>query len=203
MESFLAFTPESDACRHLSRADSKLRELISRIGSCEASLRPDPYPALLRSIIGQQLSTTVARVIWERFVQLGATHPKAVAAISDEALRRAGLSRQKIAYVRSLSDAILNGTVALDKLQEMDDEAIISQLTAVKGVGRWTVEMFLIFSLGRPDVWSLGDLGLKKGVMLLDGLNSMPTPREMSSRAEIWRPFRTVAALYLWQSLES
>ncbi|HEX8139300.1 MAG TPA: hypothetical protein VF544_17190 [Pyrinomonadaceae bacterium] len=204
----LKFDPR-EAIRHLSAADPKLAKLIAVAGPFELELRTmhNLFEELSRNIIYQQLHATAARAIHERLLALfggGRLRPQEVLAATDEALLGAGLSRAKVAALRDLAVKTVDGTVpkTLARLERMEDEEIIERLAAVRGIGRWTVEMLLIFRLGRPDVLPVGDLAIRKGYALMYGLKEMPTPKELLLRAEPWRPFRTVASWYLWRAVK-
>jgi DNA-3-methyladenine glycosylase II len=186
-------------------------ELIDRIGPLgdegrRRNLASDPYGALLRSIVGQQLSTKAARSIYGRLTELfgGSTpSPGELLAADPEKIRQAGLSRPKVAYLRDLAQHVLDGTLELDRLDELSDEEISAELTAVKGLGQWTAHMFLIFHLGRPDVLPVGDLGIRRAIREAYGLSEHPLPPELERIAEPWRPWRSLASLYLWRSLDA
>jgi DNA-3-methyladenine glycosylase II len=187
--------------------------LIERIGKLDletrlarrAEERPaDAYGALLRAIVGQQLSTKAARTIYLRVLDLfgGATpSPEQLLEASEADLRGAGLSGRKVEYIRDLAHHVLAGELELDRLEELDDEAVIEEIVAVRGLGQWTAEMFLMFHLGRPDVLSGGDLGIRKAVQVEYGLEEMPPPKRVVEIGEAWRPHRSLASLYLWESL--
>lgn len=196
-------SPDSPAIHHLTAVDSDLGDLIARAGAYDLTLRGDYYGSLIRSVIGQQLSTQVARTIWQRMVDGagGDVTPSAVSAIDDGALRCMGLSWPKVEYVRHITRAVQSGALDLAALEHRHDDDIMAALTAVKGVGRWTAQMFLIFSLGRPDVLATGDLGLRRAAQWLYRLDDMPDEKELGRRGEPWRPYRTVASLYLWESV--
>jgi DNA-3-methyladenine glycosylase II len=167
----------------------------------------DHYGALVRAIVGQQLSTKAARSIYLRLAERfdGRTPtPEEVLADDPEALRAAaGLSRAKVGYLRSLAEHALSGELELDRLDELDDEQVIAELVAVKGLGVWTAHMFLMFHLQRPDVLPVGDLGIRKAVMLQYSLDELPAPPALEIIAEPWRPQRTLACRYLWRSLHN
>jgi DNA-3-methyladenine glycosylase II len=165
----------------------------------------DAYGALLRSIVGQQLSTRAARTIFERLKALfgGRTPaPRELLDTDPEELRRVGLSRSKVAFLRDLAEHVEDRELRLDRLAELPDEEVLEQLTAIKGLGPWTVQMFLIFHLGRPDVLPVGDLGIRRAVQVEYGLEELPSPGELERIAEAWRPHRSLACLYLWRSLD-
>jgi len=204
----LCFDPD-DACRHLATVDPHLGALMTRVG--EYGMRPEPtqslFTALLRSIVYQQLSGKAAATILGRVNRLFAPRrfptPGELLEISPERLREAGLSAAKTAAVRDLAARTLDGTVpSLARIRRMDDEAIIERLTVVKGIGRWTAEMLLIFRLGRPDVLPLNDLGVRKGFGMTFRTRKLPEPYVMARRGERWRPYRSVASWYLWRALE-
>jgi DNA-3-methyladenine glycosylase II len=201
------------AQRALTEADPVLGALIEEIGPLSVAERErrrsvrrpqDAFGALVRTIVGQQLSTRAARTIHARLLEVfgGATPtPRELAAASEKDLRAAGLSGRKATYLRDLAAHVLDGSLELDRLTELSDEAVIEEIVAVRGLGRWSAEMFLIFHLGRPDVISGGDLGIRRAIQLAYGLDAMPTPDEVVERAERWRPQRSLASLYLWESL--
>lgn len=195
----------------LRAADPVLRRLIDAIGPLDHEQRRrgrprDPYGALLRSIVGQQLSTKAARSIYTRLTELfsgRAPAPQDLLEADPEALRAAGLSRAKVAYLRSLAEHVLAGELELERLAELPDEEVSVQLTAVKGLGQWTADMFLIFHLRRPDVLPVGDLGIRRAVERAYALERPPTPDDLERIAEPWRPHRSLACLYLWESLDN
>jgi DNA-3-methyladenine glycosylase II len=165
----------------------------------------DAYGALLRSIVGQQLSTKAARTIYGRVVDMYGEDPTPAQLIETdpEDLRAAGLSYSKAAYLRDLAEKIEDGELDLDHIAEQSDEVVVEELTQVKGLGRWTAEMFLMFHLGRPDVLPVGDLGIRKAAMIEYGLEEMPDPETLERLGERWRPYRSLACLYLWRSLDN
>ena len=195
--------------RLLARRDPVLRGLIRRIGHCglARSQREDPFVAMVEAIVWQQLSTRAAAAIYARVLAVmpngGAPTPGALAAADPAALRAAGLSRAKAAYIQDLAAKVVDGTVHLDRLTALDDDGVIAELTKVKGIGRWTAEMFLMFRLHRPDVLPVGDLGIVKAIQRAYGLRKPPTPARMERIAGGWRPYRSVACWYLWQSLDA
>ncbi len=196
------------AQRLLLRRDPILAVLIRKHGPCglAAAQRSDHFAALVRAIVGQQLSTKAAATIHKRVVDLvpgGVLTPEGVAAIGDDALRAAGLSRQKTAYLRDLCDKVASGDVRLDALDVMTDDEVIAALTKVKGIGRWTAEMFLMFRLHRPDVLPVGDLGIVNAVQRVYRLRKKPSPARIMKLGEAWRPYRSVASWYLWRSLDN
>jgi 3-methyladenine DNA glycosylase/8-oxoguanine DNA glycosylase len=204
----LSFDPR-EAIEHLSMVDDKLGKLIAVAGPFKLELRTmhNLFEELARNIIYQQLHGNAARAIHERVRALfkgREFRPQEILAAPEEELLGAGLSRAKVAALKDLSVKTIDGTVpkTLTSLKRMDDEEIINRLTAVRGIGRWTVEMLLIFRLGRADVLPVGDYAIRKGYTLVYGLEEMPKPKELVLRAEPWRPFRTVASWYLWRAVE-
>lgn len=195
------------ARRLLLRRDPVLAELIRTHGPCglAAAQRSDHFSALVRAITGQQLSTKAAATIYGRLLALtpGGMSPAALSALSDEHLRAVGMSRQKGAYFRDLCEQVISGALPLDRLDAMSDDDVIAALTQVKGIGRWSAEMFLMFRLHRPDVLPVGDLGIVTAVKNVYGLRKKPTPERLRQIGEAWRPFRSVASWYLWRSLDN
>src|SRR5215204_5984609 len=166
----------------------------------------DAYGALLRSIVGQQLSTKAASTIYGRMLELFDGHapsPKQLLGVDPDKIRSAGLSRPKISYLRDLAEHVEKGELELDHLDELPDEEVIEQLTAVKGIGEWSAHMFLMFHLSRPDVLPVGDQGIRRAVQLQYGLRKLPDPKRLEKIARPWRPYRTLACLYLWSSLDN
>jgi 3-methyladenine DNA glycosylase/8-oxoguanine DNA glycosylase len=204
----LPFDPQA-AAAFLSQADRRLARVIAQVG--EFALRPEkmqsPFQALLKAVVYQQLSGKAAATILGRVMALAphrrGMQPEAILGLSDELLRQAGMSRAKVLAVKDLAAKTLEGTVpTLAKLRRMDDEEILARLVSVRGVGRWTVEMLLIFRLGRPDVLPVSDLGIRRGFMLTYRKRDLPAPADIARYGERWRPFRSVASWYLWRSVE-
>jgi DNA-3-methyladenine glycosylase II len=195
------------ASRALMRRDPVIASLIRQYGDCglASSQRSDPFRALLHAIIAQQLSTKAARTIEGRFSAIfeGEPTPAAVVKVSDEQLRSVGLSSQKLKYIRDLCGRILGRSLNLETLDAMTDDEVIAALTSVKGIGRWTAEMFLMFRLHRPDVLPVGDLGIVKAVQRAYKLRTLPSPQRLTKIGETWRPYRSVACWYLWASLDA
>jgi DNA-3-methyladenine glycosylase II len=195
------------ARRLLARRDPVLRDLMRRYGPCGLgnAQHTDPFRALIRAIISQQLSTHAAATIARRFEALFAGQPTPidVGGTPDEQLRAVGLSTQKIRYIRDLCARIEGGLLPLDALDQMSDEDVITALTQVKGIGRWTAEMFLMFRLQRPDVLPVDDLGIVKAVQRAYRMRTLPSPQRLTRLGESWRPYRSVACWYLWASLEN
>ena len=189
------------------RRDPVLGALIRKHGACglASAQRSDHFSALVRAITGQQLSTKAAATIYGRLVALmpdGVTH-EALAAVSDDQLRAVGMSRQKGAYFRDLCDKVASGALPLHSLEAMSDDDVIAALTQVKGIGRWSAEMFLMFRLHRPDVLPVGDLGIVNAVKNVYRLRKKPTADRIHKIGEAWRPYRSVASWYLWRSLDN
>jgi len=199
--------------RTLARRDPILRGLVRRYGSCQICPHPDYFDALVRSILSQQLSTKAAATIYCRFLALYATQtspsPGMILATPTESLRSVGISAQKIGYLRDLSQSVEEGRLSLAHFPQLTDEEIIRQLVVIKGIGVWTVQMLLIFSLGRLDVLPVGDLGIRKAIQRWFSEDAPPSP--LPGPAEIesialqrrWAPYRSVASWYLWRSLEN
>ena len=197
------------ARRHLMRRDPVLGAAIKAIGACGMAdrQRKDHLSALVGSIVSQQLSTKAAATIFGRFLALfpdgHIPDAAAIAAHSDEVLRSVGLSGQKVGYLRDLSARIVDGRLQLDELESLPDEDVIERLVAVKGFGRWTAEMFLMFRLHRPDVLPGGDLGIVVAIQRLYRLRKRPDAKRVLKIGEAWRPYRSVASWYLWQTLRN
>jgi DNA-3-methyladenine glycosylase II len=194
------------ARRRLMRRDPILGAVIRKIGPCRLAARQhqDHLTALVRALIGQQLSTRAAATVFNRFTDLfdGSVPTVAgIGALGDAALRDAGLSPQKLGYIRDLCARVSDGRLELDRLDALADDEVIERLTAVTGVGKWTAEMFLIFRLQRPDVLPADDLGIARAVQKQYRLRSRPNARRILQIGEPWRPFRSIASWYLWQSL--
>jgi DNA-3-methyladenine glycosylase II len=196
------------ARRILMRGDAVLAALIKQHGACglAAAQRNDHFSALVRAITNQQLSTKAAATIYQRLASLmpgGVPTPASIEALSDEQLRSVGYSRQKSGYLRDLCRHALDGTLDLDRIEEQPDEAVIATLTQVKGIGRWSAEMFLMFRLHRPDVLPVGDLGIVNAIKRQYRLRKTPTPDRIRKIGEAWKPYRSVACWYLWRSLDN
>jgi DNA-3-methyladenine glycosylase II len=198
------------AHRELAAADPVMAGLIAEHGELSVDARRrrrppvDAYGMLLRSVVGQQLSVKAAATIYGRVLDLfdGSTPPpQALLDVEPERLRKAGLSGRKVEYVRDLATHVLSGELELDRLDELSDEEVIEEITAVRGFGAWSAHMFLIFFLERPDVLPVGDLGIRNAVKRAYGLEEAPTPAELERIAAPWRPHRSLACIYLWESL--
>ena len=195
-----------EAVAHLRGADPRLGRAIDRVGSCGLGRgRSTPFEALLRSIVFQQLAGAAASTIHGRVLALLPSkppRPEHIPPLSDEALRGAGLSRNKLAAIRDLAERAGRGEIPdRSRLARWSDDRVVERLTEVRGVGRWTVEMLLIFELGRPDVLPLDDLGVRKGFSRVFG-GDLPEKDKLASRGERWRPYRSVASWYLWRACE-
>ena len=188
-----------------------MASLVRRTGPLEHEARRrgrpgDAYGSLVRTIVGQQLSTKAARTIYGRLVALlgdGPPTPEEILNADEDELRGVGLSRQKTRYLRDLAGHVLSGELELDRLDELSDEEVAREVTAVKGLGQWSSDMFLMFHLGRPDVLPVGDLGIRRAVEKAYGLPDLPDEGTLRSIASPWQPFRTLACLYLWESLDA
>jgi len=202
-------TPEywDEACRHLTKRDRVLKKLIPQFGEARLQSRSDAFTTLARSIIGQQVSVKSAQASWEKFVALlpgnsRVLQPAALLALAPEALRAAGLSARKVEYLSDLAQHFEAGQVHVRQWTQMDDEAIIDELVAIRGIGRWTAEMFLIFHLTRPNVLPLDDPRLLKGISE-NYFSGEPVSRaEAREVGEAWAPYRSVATWYIWRSLD-
>jgi DNA-3-methyladenine glycosylase II len=199
----------SDSIRYLEKCDPVMRRLIRTHGPCalKPRTRHSPFQSLAQAIAHQQLNGTAANTILRRFIQLFPgrkfPRPEDLGRVDDEAIRAAGFSRAKIAALRDLAAKSLNGTVPASRIiARMDDAEIIARLTEVRGIGQWTVEMLLIFQLGRPDVLPVDDFGVRNGFRHAYKLPEMPKPKELLAHGERWRPHRTVAAWYLWRAAD-
>jgi DNA-3-methyladenine glycosylase II len=204
----------SEAVAYLRNTDKVMAGIIERVGDCRlgsitdrGGRARDHYGALVRSIVGQQLSTHAARRIYERLAdRYGGQTPTPAQVLADDPDRMreaAGLSHAKVAFLRDLAERIADSELVLEELDELPDEEVADRLMAVKGIGQWTVDMFLIFHLGRPDVLPVGDLGLRRAAMNEYRLRKLPSPRRFIELARPWRPWRSCASWYLWASLHN
>ena len=196
----------SAARRHLMKCDPTLRDVIKRVGPCglHAAAPRDPFETLCVSIASQQLSTKAAATIFGRFAALFPNRkptPERVMTLSDAQIRATGFSRAKVLFIKDLAAHVLDGRLDLKRLKKHSDEEVMQQLVAVRGIGRWTAEIFLMFRLGRPDVLPADDLGLMNAVHRAYRLRQRPDAKKLRQMGEVWRPYRSVAAWYLWQSL--
>ena len=193
------------AILHLKKADPVLSLLIERVGRYGIQYREPNFETLVRSIVYQQLSGRVAAVIFGRLSALapgGKLTPEAILKLTPARMRKAGLSKQKTAYIRDLARKTARGTLKFETLAEMADDEVIEHLTQVKGIGVWTAHMFLLFALQRPDVLPTGDLGIRMAIRKAYGLDQLPHPKHIEEIAVRWRPYCSVATWYLWRSLE-
>lgn len=195
---------------HLQRCDPVMKAVIKRVGPFTGRTTRDRFATLAKSIVSQQISTSAARTIQQRLSDLVSGNPGtnfsvdaiALAKFTPEQLREAGVSNQKANYLLDLAAKVNAGTLNLAALHRLDDEAVINELTTVKGIGRWTAQMFLMFCLGRMDVFPVGDLGIRNAMELAYDLEESPTADQMRAIAQPWRPYASVASWYLWKSLE-
>ncbi|MBI5310998.1 MAG: DNA-3-methyladenine glycosylase 2 family protein [Actinobacteria bacterium] len=196
---------------HLRSADPVMAAVIDAIPDARLTNpqdgRPDDhYGTLMRAIVGQQVSTAAARTVYARLCDRfggGTPTPRQILDDDPEQLRTVGLSRAKTSYLRSLAEHVVSGELELDRLEELDDEAVIAELVAVKGIGVWSAQMFLMFHLKRPDVLPTGDLGIRRAVQIAYSMEELPSPAPLTEIAEPWRPHRTLACRYLWRSLDN
>lgn len=191
------------ACHHLAREDRILKRLIPRYGSASLESRGDPFVTLARSIVGQQISVKAAQAVWDRFAAVaGHVRPDAVLRLTDDAMRGAGLSRRKVSYLQDLARHFENGKIRVQDWAHLPDETIIGELVTIRGIGRWTAEMFLIFHLLRPDVLPLDDVGLVKAVSINYFSGETVSRSEIREVAAGWAPWCSVATWYMWRSLD-
>lgn len=200
-------SPHRKALAHLRKSDPVMANVIDRVGRCTLAPRTEwtHFDALVRSIVYQQLSGKAAATIHGRVLTLigeGMEAPSRIVATPHEALRSAGLSTQKANYVRNLAEHVLDGSLPVESLDQLSDDEVIAALTQVKGIGRWSAQMFLMFRLGRPDVLPELDLGVQKGIQKAYRLRKLPTPKQVLRRGARWAPYRTVASWYMWRILE-
>ena len=190
----------------LLKRDKNMRVLINKYGSPDYNLRQDYYQSLLRSIVFQQLSGKAAQTIYERFVNLipktSNLCPNEVLKLDKDKIRKAGLSFRKIDYVRNLADYFENNSFQKKDVERMTDQEISKELIQIKGVGQWTVDMFLMFTLNRADILPCTDLGIQKGIMKILNMKSLPSKKEMENCSRKWRPYRTIACWYLWRMVD-
>lgn len=195
-----------DPVELLLSTDAELGQIIKSVGKYSMEVHNNPFESLIRSIIYQQLAGKSANAIFERFKRLYGNSfpsPSQIVDTEDEILRKIGLSYKKITYVKDLSTRVRRGALVLDSLVKLSDEQVILELIKVKGIGIWTAQMFLIFCLRREDVFPLGDLGIKKAIKLLYNLERIPSDEFIISKSTKWRPYRSIAAWYLWKSLNN
>ena len=197
----LAYGPGSPEVAALA-TDPVMERITRAIGDVSVGVETDRFVSLASAIVGQQLSTSAANTIWRRFEGLGPVEPAAVLELEEGAMRAVGLSGAKARYVRDLAESVCSGDLDLDSLDALGDDAVVAEVTRVKGVGIWTAEMFLLFSLARPDVLALADGGLLRAAGWALELGRAATGDEFAAAGEAWRPYRSVASLYLWACLD-
>ena len=201
------YTAEIDeAIRHLSKCDSRMKALMQSVGAFELKARRDRFAMLVNSILSQQISTAAARSIKSKLLATLAPDklsPESMQRLGVDQLRRAGISRQKANYILDLTHKVNQGELNLRQVGRLDDEGVIAELVQVKGIGRWTAQMFLIFSLGRMDVFPEDDLGIKNAIKKVYELDALPERQLAREIAAPWRPFASVASWYLWRALEN
>ena len=198
----MRFDADSPEVIALRTADPRFEQIIDKVDYLEIEPAKDRFYRLASAIAYQQLSTKAAGTIWGRFEELGPVTPEAIAELPHEVMRGCGLSNAKARYIKDLADAVLTERLELDELDHLDDEAMIEELTQVKGVGRWTAEMFLIFGMGRLDVLSVGDGGILRSAGWLLGREGPADPQELAEAGEAWHPYRSIASLYLWAAID-
>ena len=187
------------ALEELAALDEDFARALEEVGPPPLRQRPSEFATLLRIIVAQQVSLASAQAIWDRLeAACQPLKPEVLLALEDEALRGAGLSRQKQRYARSLAELLASGELDLEAVEQLEDEAAIAEITKVKGLGRWSAECFLLFSLGRPDVWPVDDVGIMIGAQQLKGLKKRPDAKKLARMGKAWRPWRSVAARMLW-----
>lgn len=197
----LILSPDDPVSVQLAAVDPQLGDVIARVGRVEIPAPDDPFTELVGSIVGQQLSMKAANTIWKRVIAAASPTPEGFASADPDVLRAAGLSRSKTGYVQGIARAVLSGDFDLEGLDALDDEQVIEELGRLRGVGRWTAEMFLLFALRRPDVLALDDLGVRGSAGKMAGLGRPMTREELAVRGDLWRPHRSTASLWLWESL--
>jgi DNA-3-methyladenine glycosylase II len=198
MPDTITYTADDAPSRALATSDPQLGALIDRVGRVDGSFRGGGFSVIARSIVSQQLSEKAASTIWGRVAQNVGTSPEALADADVAALRAAGLSGRKVEYLQAIARSTLAGEIGWDGLETLDDEAVIAELVSLRGVGRWTAEMYLIFALGRLDVLAVDDLGLRNSAGKAMGLGRPATREELDERGQLWKPWRSVASLWLW-----
>ncbi len=195
-----------DAVQYLCKVDSNLEKIIKIVGKYSINIRNDPFQSLVESIIYQQLAGKAANAIYNRFINYYNNKqitPTLILNSHNDNLKKVGLSNRKIDYLKDLALHVYDGRINLEELPKMNDEEIINKLVNVKGIGRWTSEMFLIFSLGRQDILPVTDLGVRKAIQKVYSLSELPKPNIMMEIAKPWRPYRSIATWYLWKSLSN
>ena len=204
MDKIINFKQSSPSVKSLASSDPRMGRLIEHIGDYSLRLRTNYTASIARTIAGQQISAQVARKIWGRVLTLCEDiTPESLLSVSPEDLRSTGLSRSKVLYIREFCQKVIDSEIRLDHIGREDNEEIIRQLITVKGIGRWTAKMFLIFSLGKPDVLAEEDIGIRRSIKWLYSLPDLPTAGEVLDYGERWKPYRSVASLYLWEAINS
>lgn len=198
MDRLLHYQSDDIPSKTLASADPELGALIDRVGSVEITVTGGGFEVMAESIVWQQLSAKAGMAIWRKLSERVGSTPEALAAAPHEELRSAGLSNRKAEYIAGIARATVAGDIDWEALERLDDETVIEILSKLRGVGRWTAEMYLIFALGRPDVLALDDLGIRTSAGRMAGLSRPMTREELAARGEQWRPWRSVASLYLW-----
>jgi len=196
------------AVSHLKQVDPRLAAIIDAVGSCTFAPAEHlaHFTAISRSIVFQQLSGKAATTIYNRFAELfpdATPTARGLATLSDDQMRAVGLSRQKTGYLRDLAARVISGELPIDSLDQLSDDEVIAALISVKGIGRWTAQMFLMFRLGRPDVLPDADLGIQKGIQRAYRMRKLPAPKRVAEMGAKWAPYRTIASWYLWRSLDA
>jgi len=196
---------QNEAKSYLKSKDKVLAVLLEKVADFDLSIQRNYYESLAESIVSQQLSVKAADTIWKRFILLLPDQkviPENVLAIDNQKIRDAGISWSKISYIKDLSQKTLDSHIIFEEFENMSDEEIINELIKVKGIGRWTAEMFLMFAMGRPDVFSYGDLGLRRALQRFYDFDHEPTVEEMEKIVSVWSPYKTYASRVLWRALE-
>lgn len=188
--------------QYLISTDRALGKLITHIGTCEIALEEDGFSCLTKYIVGQQISDKARETIWQRIcTNFGKISPEKILSIDDFALRSVGLSGRKVEYIKALANAIVSKTIDFDAFHNLSNSEIITTLTAVKGIGKWTAEMYLIFSLGRENVLSKGDGTIKRTIQWMYGLSELPNSKMLTERFSAWEEYATIVSVYLWESI--
>ena len=198
MPQTITYSADDEPSRALAAADPELGALIDRVGRVDGSFEGGGFAVIARSIVSQQLSEKAASTIWGRVATAVGTSPESFAEADTETLRKTGLSGRKVEYLQGIARSTLAGEVRWEDLETLDDDAVIEELTRLRGVGRWTAEMYLIFALGRPDVLALDDQGLRNSAGQAMGLGRSATREELEIRGQRWKPWRSIASLWLW-----
>ena len=201
MSHTITYTADDEPSRALAEADPELGALIDRIGRVDGSFQGGGFSIIARSIVSQQLSEKAASTIWGRVAEQVGTSAESLAAADVQTLRAAGLSGRKVEYLQGIARSTVAGEISWEGLEQLDDDAVIEELVRLRGVGRWTAEMYLIFALGRPDVLALDDQGIRNSAGRALGLGRSATREELEERGQRWKPWRSIASLWLWADL--